>query len=383
VKRRQLRIVLLLVVAAVVASLWWSTRAKPIEVVVKPVERGVVEKTVANTRAGTVDACLRAFPTPSVGGQIARLEVSAGQIVKQGQLLLELWNDDLKAEVDLARSEIQASVSKARASCLNAEVAQREADRMLKLQKRGVASEEQTDKAVTQAKARKAECAAAQTAIDVSKSKLGVSEAKLSRTRLLAPFDGVVANVNGELSQYVTPSPPGIATQPIVDLIGLNCFYVSAPIDEVDAAGVEKGMPARITLDAYGTRVFEGRVRRVAPYVLALEKQARTVDVEVDFVNKADLERMLAGYSADVEIVLQVHPQALRVPTEAVVEGKRVFVLDPDSGRLHERQIKVGLTNWNFTEVLDGLKPGELVVTSVDRDGVKDGALAREGAPAK
>ncbi len=193
----------------------------------------------------------------------------------------------------------------------------------------------------------------------------------------------MVANVNGELSQYVTPSPPGIATQPIVDLIGLNCFYVSAPIDEVDAAGVEKGMPARITLDAYGTRVFEGRVRRVAPYVLALEKQARTVDVEVDFVNPADLERMLAGYSADVEIVLQVHPQALRVPTEAVVEGKRVFVLDPDSGRLHERQIKVGLTNWNFTEVLDGLKPGELVVTSVDRDGVKDGALAREGAPAK
>ena len=142
-------------------------------------------------------------------------------------------------------------------------------------------------------------------------------------------------------------------------------------------------MPARITLDAYGDRVFEGQVKRVAPYVTALEKQARTVDVEVDFTNPKDLDKLLAGYSADVEIILQVHKDTLRVPTEAVVEGKRVFVLDPASSRLHERQIKVGLTNWNFTEVLDGVKPGELVVTSVDRDGVKDGALARAGAPAK
>jgi len=350
---------------------------------VAPAEQGAVEKTVANTRAGSVAACRRAFPTPSIGGQIARLDVQAGQKVKKGELLLELWNDDIKAEVELARSEVGAADSKARATCLNADVAQREADRMVKLQKRGVASEEQTDKAVTMAKAHKAECAAARANVQVSKDKLGVAEAKLSRTRLLAPFDGVVAEVRGEVSQFVTPSPPGIATQPIVDLIGLNCFYVVAPIDEVDAAGVEPGMPARITLDAYGDRVFEGRVKRVAPYVMALEKQARTVDVEVDFANEADLDRLLPGYSADVEIILQVHPDTLRVPTEAVVEGKRVFVLSPESGRLQERQIKVGLSNWNFTEVLGGLKAGEQVVTSVDRDGVKDGALARVGAASK
>lgn len=376
-KRRYFRIFSLLVILAAAAVVWYTTRAKPIDVVVSPAQRGMVEKTVANTRAGTVEACQRAFPTPSLGGQIARLEVREGQRVKKGDLLLGLWNKDLKAEVELARSEVEAAESRARASCLNAEVAEREAERTVTLQKRGVASEEQTDKAVTQSKASKAECAAARTNIEVSRSKLGVSEAKLGRTQLLAPFAGVVAEVNGELSQYVTPSPPGIATLPIVDLIGLDCFYVTAPIDEVDVPGIEAGMPARITLDAYGDRVFEGRVRRVAPYVLAMEKQARTVAIEVEFVREQDLQQLLAGYSADVEVIREVHENVLRIPTEALVEGKRVYVLDTAAGVLRERQAEAGLANWDYTEVMSGVEVGDLVVSSVDREGVEDGALAR------
>jgi HlyD family secretion protein len=381
VKRRYFRIASLLAVIAAAGILWYTSRPKPVDVVVSTAELGLVEKTVANTRAGTVEACERAYPTPSLGGQISRLAVTEGQKVKEGDLLLELWNKDVKAEVALARSEVEAAKSRARASCLTAEVAVREADRLVTLQERGVASEEQTDKAVTESKARKAECAAARTNIEVADSKLGVAEAKLARTRLSAPFDGVVAEVNGELSQYVTPSPPGIATLPIIDLIGIGCFYVSAPIDEVDVPGIEPGMPARITLDAYGDRIFEGRVKRIAPYVLALEKQARTVDIEAEFVLEEDIKRLLAGYSADVEVILVVHDPVLRIPTEALVEGKRVFVLDA-AGVLTEREVQVGLANWDYTEVLSGLEVGDLVVTSVDRDGVEDGAPARMEIPA-
>jgi HlyD family secretion protein len=369
-----------LALVAAVAALWYYTRPEPVEVVVEPIERGMVESTVANTRAGTVEACMRAFPTPSIGGQIARLSVREGQLVEKGELLLEIWNEDIKAEVALARSERDAAVSNERASCLQAQVAQREADRLVKLQKKGVASEEQTDKLVTEAKAAQAQCEAAGANVEVSTSRVGVAEAKLARTRLLAPFSGIVAEVTGELSQYVTPSPPGIATPPIVDLIGLDCFYVTAPIDEVDAPGITPGMPARITLDAYGDLAFEGRVRRVAPYVQALEKQARTVDVEVEFVREEDRQRLLAGYSADVEIILEVHENTLRVPTEAVAEGDRVYVLTED-GVIDERDVKTGLSNWDYTEVVDGVAAGELVVTSVDREGVEDGAPARPETP--
>ena len=61
---------------------------------------------------------------------------------------------------------------------------------------------------------------------------------------LTAPFDGVVAEVNAELGEYVTPSPPGIPTPPAVDLIDDRCLYVTAPIDEVDAPEIRTGMPA-------------------------------------------------------------------------------------------------------------------------------------------
>ena len=105
------------------------------------------------------------------------------------------------------------------------------------------------------------------------------------------------------------------------------------------------------------------------------EKQARTVDVEVDFKNDADLGLLLAGYSADVEIVLSDKASVLRIPTEAVIGGTEVYVVDPTAGLLQRREIETGLSNWDFTEVVEGLESGDLVVTSLDRDGVDEGAL--------
>jgi len=118
-------------------------------------------------------------------------------------------------------------------------------------------------------------------------------------------------------------------------------------------------------------------VRRVADYVLDVEKQARTVDVEVAFSNPQDLKRLLAGYSADVEIILGTRPDTLRVPTEAVLEDTRVYVFLPEDGRLEARKVRTGMSNWDYTEVLSGLESGEQVVTSVDRAGVEAGAAAR------
>ena len=78
----------LLAVAGVAFFIWQKTRPKPVEVVVRPVIRGVIEKTVANTRAGTVKACRRAKLSPSIGGQIAHLPIHEGDQVKAGALLM-------------------------------------------------------------------------------------------------------------------------------------------------------------------------------------------------------------------------------------------------------------------------------------------------------
>ena len=376
-KRLIVRTLLVFLLAGLGALAYWrATKSEVVDVLVKPVEYGLVERIVANTRAGTVEACMRSAPTPSVGGQIARLEVEEGDLVEEGQLLLELWNEDVKAEVSLAQSQHAEAKSVAQATCLDAEVAQREADRLIPLHKRGGASADQTDKAVTEAKSRAARCEAAKSAVMVSESRLAVAKAKVARTQLTAPFSGVVATVTGDLLQYVTPSPPGIPTPPTFDIIANDCFYVTAPIDEVDAPNVLPGLPARIKLDAFPDVAFEGSVRRVAPFVQDYEKQARTVDIEVAFENEGDMAKLLAGYSADVEVIIAIRDRVLRVPTEGVIDGKRLFVLDAENAVLREQEVSTGLSNWDHTEVLQGVAQGDLVVTSVDAPGVEDGARA-------
>jgi HlyD family secretion protein len=193
---------------------------------------------------------------------------------------------------------------------------------------------------------------------------------------LRAPFDGTVAKIVGEVGEYSTPSPPGVPTPPAIDLIDDRCLYVKAPMDEVDAPRLQPGQPVRITIDALPGRTFPGRVRRVAPIVSALEKQARTVDIDVDFDDLAAAGPLRVGYSADVEVVLDVHRDVLRVPAAAVGEGGRVLVIGAE-GVLVERRVRTGLSNWEHAEVLDGLEAGEQVVSSLEREGVRPGVLAR------
>jgi HlyD family secretion protein len=370
-------VTILLAAALVAAAVWYWTRPQPVPVILQKIDRGRVEASVANTRAGTVEACERAKMAPPTGGQVASISVREGDRVRADQVLLSLWNDDRKAELKLAESELVASRAKTEEACALAESAEREAQRLLKLQKSRLVAEDQIDKAMADAEARKAACRAGHATEQQSLARIDVARAALERTILRAPFAGVVAEVNAKLGEYVTPSPPGIPTLPAIDLVGEQCLYVSAPIDEVDAPAIRPGQTTRITLDAFAGRDFKGEVRRVAPYVLDLEKQARTVEVEATFIDSAETANLLPGYSADIEVILDSRPQVLRVPTEAVLEGYRILVYQPDTQRLQERRFKPGLANWKYTEVLEGLREGELIVVSVAREGVTAGARAK------
>ncbi len=371
---RGLAILAAVAVAAVAAYVYLS-RPGPVAITTVTVERGDVIASVTNTRAGTVDACRRAGIAPATGGPITALYVADGDRVEQGALLLELWNRDLAASLKLAQSDVAAARSRSREVCVTARVAKREAERLTSLRARNLASEEQADRAVGEAESRAAACDAAQDAALVSAAAVEVAEANLERTRLRAPFSGIVAEINGELGEFVTPSPVGIPTLPTVDLIDPTCLYISAPIDEVDAPAVAPGLKAWISLDAFPERRFAGHVRRVAPYVLDVEKQSRTVEVEA-VIDDPDSSLLLPGYSADVEVLLDARESVLRVPTPVIVDRTRVLVYDRESGLIEERGVETGLSNWEFTEVTAGLREGERVVSSVDRAGVEPGARA-------
>ena len=343
-------IVLVIIALGVVAARYFL-RTDAIAVVLASVERGEVQASVSNTRAGTVKACRRARLAPATGGQVAQLSVREGDRVANGQILMVIWNEDLEARVQLAASEELAASARVQEACLNAEVAKREAERQQRLAKQRLVAEEIVDRATTEAKAREAACQAAHAAREVSRASTAAARADLARTVLTAPFDGIVAEVNAELGEFVTPSPPGIPTPPAVDLIDYRCLYVAAPIDEVDAPAIRTGMPACVSLDAFPERRCHANVRRIAPYVLDVEKQARTVEVEVEFEGKADSDGLLPGYTADVEIVLERRDNVLRVPTETVLENSRVLVYRDSDGTLESRQFESGISNWRFTEV--------------------------------
>jgi len=106
-----------------------------------------------------------------------------------------------------------------------------------------------------------------------------------------------------------------------------------------------------------------------------VEKQARTVDVEANLDQPPPRGVLLVGYSADLEIILDTRDNVLRVPTSALLEGGKVLVYQPDSRKLEERVLKTGISNWEYTEVLQGLQAGDHIVTSLEREGVKVGAL--------
>lgn len=344
-----------------------------VKVTINTVQPGTVQNTVANTRAGTLSACRRAGLSPSIGGQIANLPVKEGQWVKRDQLLMELWNIDRLAEVKLATKDALAAQARKKQACITAEVSEREAKRVRTLLNKGLTSEEITDSAEGKARANRAACNAAKAMAEVSKAKLEVARSLLERTRLLAPFDGIVAEINGEIGEFVTPSPVGIPTPPAVDLVDNSCLYVTAPIDEVDAPLIMINMPAKISLDAYKEKLFKGKVRRIAPYVLDREKQARTVNVEVEFDEAIENKSMLPGYSADIEIVLAEKEHVLRIPSEALMEQNIVYILNTEN-IIESRKVETGISNWAWTEIKSGLKINDRVVVSVGRKGVAPGA---------
>jgi HlyD family secretion protein len=360
-------------VVAVLAAVWYFSRPEPVRVALVSAERGPVAATVANTRAGTVDACRRAGLSPALGGQIASLPIKDGERVEAGALLLELWNEDVKAELTLAERDARAARSRARETCIVADVAKRDAERVARLRAERLASEEAADQTEGRALSTAAACTAAEDATRVADARVDVTQARLDRTQLRAPFAGVIAEVNGELGEFVTPSPVGIPTPPTVDLIDASCLYISAPIDEVDAPRVREGLTARISLDAFPDRTFPGHVRRVAPYVLDQERQARTVEIEAEF-DEPEKAGLLAGYSADVEVILEERADALRLPTSVILPDETVFVFDEATGTITARSIELGISNWEYTEVRSGLAVGDRVVSSVDREGVVDGA---------
>ena len=378
---RKARWVLVVVaLVALVALLRFSVFApEVIEVRTAAAERGLVEQTVSNTRAGTVKVRLRAELSPQIGGLVVALPHREGAWVEAGELLVGLDSRAQRAELVSARTTVEAVKAQADEACLAAELAEKELIRIQRLHAQGIASEQNLDLLSTDRDRSRAACAAARATVGQAESRVFAAEIQLEFTELRAPFAGTVAELSTEVGEYITPSPPGLPIPPVIDLLDPKSIFVSAPIDEVDAERIAIGQAVRVTVDSRAEQTFTGAVVRVAPYVLDVLEQNRTVEVEVELNNPEAMVGVRPGTSADVELILERTDNALRIPASAVAEGGKVLVLE--DGVLSERLIEVGLRNWRFAEVVNGLDEGEKVVVVRNSPDIKAGARAQERAP--
>ena len=372
-----------LIVAAVVVAvvLLRSTvlAPEPVPVRTVAVAAGQVEETVTNSRAGTVKARRRAKLSPDTGGQVVEIPFREGNRVEAGAVVLRLEAESQKARLRLAQQDEAAARAERERACLAAERAKRELERFSRLAEDQIVSTDLLDAAETSQLETEAACRAAAAQVARAQAAIAVARTELDKRELRTPFAGIVAEVSTELGEWVTPSPPALPVPPVIDVLDPSSIYISAPMDEVDSARIRVGQQARVTVDSHQGRSFAGRISRVAPYVLDLEAQNRTVDIDVELENPAAAGEMLPGTSADVEIILSVSEDVLRVPTSALIEGQKVLVLA--DGTLVEKEVETGLRNWDFTEVLSGLSAGDRVVTSLDRTEVTAGAEAVEEDP--
>ena len=372
--------VVLVIVASGVTLRYTLFRSKPVPVTVFVVARGPVEDTVTNSKAGTIMTRHRAKLSPALGGRVAEVRIETGDRVVAGQVLLRIDDTEYRARVVLSERALAAAEEGAKEACLGAELAVRELTRAEDLARDRVVSEQMLDQARNRKDATAASCEAARARASQLASEVEVTRTELAKTVLRAPFDGVVAERSVERGEWISPSPPGLPMPSVIDLIDAEAIYVSAPLDEVDRERVKVGQAVRITLDAFPGRSFPGRLTRVAPYIVDVAEQSRTFEVEAALDDAAFAKSLPPGGSADVEVILEVHADVLRVPAYAVLERKRVLVLEED--RLVAQAVTVGLENWEFAEITSGLTEGQRVVVSLDRAEVKEGARAREAAAA-
>jgi RND family efflux transporter MFP subunit len=261
----------------------WMYLSRGMEVHTVTVNRVSPSQLLAKLNAsGYVVAQRKADVAVKITGQLVSLMVSEGSVVKEGQVLARLENDDVQALVDQNRANVVLAEARAREARANLEDAERHFTRMRKLVTTGAVSRSDFDTAEARAKASRAAMNASAAALKASRAALRSSEVSLSYTEIRAPFDAVVLTKNADVGDIVTPlGAASTAKAAVVSIADLSSLQVEADVSEGNIGQVSPGQPCEITLDALPGERFPGVVNTIVPTV---DRSKATVMVKVRFM---------------------------------------------------------------------------------------------------
>jgi HlyD family secretion protein len=355
------------------------------------VELGTMVKSVVAT--GKVEPITKVEIKSKANGIIKVLNVDVDQSVKAGEVLVELDKEQLaaalrgaEANLQAARASLEAAEAQLKKNIVeaegpDAEFARRAYDRAKTLFAQNLISQSALDDAhsavdVAENRKRAAYSQLAVSRAKVTEAKAQVAQAKaaadraaedLTNATLRAPIAGTVLTRDVELGSPVSSILNLGANATLVMTLGdIDQVFVRGRVDEADIGRVRHGQPARIRVETFKDRIFTGRVTQISP--MGVEKDNVTnFEVKVSIDNPG--KELKANMTANAEIVLEEHPNALIIPEAAVTYDaqKHAFVDVASPGAKNGRKktaIKVGVGNGTKIEVLEGLKPGDKVVVA-------------------
>jgi HlyD family secretion protein len=353
------------------------------------VTRGDVARSVIAT--GKIQPITKVEVKSKASGIVEKLFVDINNHVTKGQPLAQLDQQEILAQVEAQKAALasaEANVGtyeanieqdKVNAAAPDLPMYKQTLDRNLQMAKEGVVSQQALDNANKDylAAVNKRDGARAQIVVDTAKLKQAKAQVmqsqaslkqlqeQLSYTTIVAPMDGVILSRDVEMGDAVSSILVLGSTATLVMTEGdTTQVYVQGKVDEADIAHVYMNQPARIKVESFRDRVFNGRVTKIAP--LGVEKDnVTTFEVRVSIDNPGG--ELKANMTANAEILLDEHKNVLNVPENAVMydNQKNASVEVPDKSQKEGKRkvaVKVGLSDGSKTEVLSGLREGDQVI---------------------
>ena len=379
--------VVLLIAAAVIAAARGTTKVDPSKLA--KVERGDLAKSVVAT--GKVEPIIKVEVKSKASGIVTKLYVDAGNRVQKGQLLAQLDKEEIQAQVEQSKAGLQAAeanLASSQADWQRAKVdaegpdvplLKRAYDRALNMAKDGVVSESALDDAnknyqlalnkqnvsKAQVTVLQAKIAQSQAQVTQDQANLQQLEEQLGYTDIVSPLDGVVLSRDVEMGDAVSSILVLGSTATLVMTLGdTSQVYVKGKVDESDIGKVYLGQAARIKVESFKDKTFNGVVTKISP--MGVEKDnVTTFEVRVSINNPGG--ELKAEMTANAEIILEEHKSVLQIPEGALIydKDKKASVDVPDlkaKDGMRKVAVNIGISNGARTEVLSGLKEGDQVV---------------------
>jgi HlyD family secretion protein len=380
-------LLVLVIAGGLIAATRGGTKIHPSKV--QKVERGDLAKSVVAT--GKVTPITKLEVKSKASGIVKKLLVDYGDKVKKGQLLAQLDKEEIQAQVEQSRAAVEAAEASLTSSEADYERAKVDAEgpdvplrnrayeRAIGMAKQGVVStsaledaQKNYELALNKQNVSKAQVTVLKAKIAQSHGQLGQDRAnlkqleeQLSYTDIESPIDGIVLSRDVEMGDAVSSILVlGSAATLVMTLGDTSQVYVKGKVDESDIGKVYLGQPARIKVESFKDKTFNGVVTKISP--MGVEKDnVTTFEVRVSINNPGG--ELRAEMTANAEIILEEHKNVLQIPEGAIVydKDKKASVEVPDSrGKEGKKKIAVniGISNGAKTELLSGLKEGDQVV---------------------